>query len=58
MHPRALHSWQKPRIQMANRSHVAMAAREEIWSFTKMRHKCEGTVHELISRTEAVVLFA
>jgi len=35
-----------------------MAAREEICSFTKIRRRCEATVHELISRTEAIVLFA
>ena len=34
-----------------------MAARDETWSFMKIRRKCEATVHELISRTDAIVLF-
>ena len=36
---------------------VAIAAREVTWSFMKIRRKCEATVHELISRTDAIVLF-
>lgn len=45
-------------MSAAPNRHVAMATREETWSFTKMRRKREATVHELISRTEAIVLFA
>ncbi len=34
-----------------------MAARDDTLSFIKIRRRCEATVHELISRTEAIVLF-
>ena len=34
-----------------------MAAREETWSFINIRRRCEATVQELISRTDAIVLF-
>ena len=36
---------------------VAIAARDDTLSFIKIRRSCEATVHELISRTEAIVLF-
>ncbi len=35
-----------------------MAVREKTWSFTKIRRKCEATADKLISRHEAIVLFA
>lgn len=35
-------------------SRVTMAAREETWSLMKIRRKCEATVQELISRTDAI----
>jgi hypothetical protein len=34
---------------------VTIAARDDTWSFIKIRRKCGTTVHELISRTATIV---
>lgn len=45
-------------MSFARSRHVAMAAREKTWSFTKIRRKCEATADKLILRRKAIVLFA